>query len=1091
MFCFKKLTIVIACFVVFSSTVLAKKEDQQKSKWNAKTFSGISLRNIGPALMSGRIADISVDPDDENLWYVGVGSGGVWKTTNAGVTWTPIFDKQNSFSIGDVTLDPSNSNTVWVGTGENVGGRHVAYGDGIYVSHDGGENWENKGLKNSEHISTIVVHPTNSKIVWVAAQGPLWSKGGDRGLYKTSDGGEHWKKVLGDDEWIGVTDVVIDPRNPDVLYAATWQRYRTVANYMGGGPGSAIYRSDDGGENWIKLKKGLPEGNVGKIGLAISPQKPDVVYAAIELDQRKGGIYRSENRGASWTKKSDAISGGTGPHYYQELYASPHAFDRIYLANNLLLISDDGGKTTREINVENMHVDFHAMVFRKDDPDYLMVGVDGGLYETFDLAKTWRFVSNLPITQFYKVAVDDDKPFYNVYGGAQDNNTQGGPSRTDNIHGIRNSDWFVTLFGDGAQPATEPGNPDVVYSQWQQGNLTRFDRPSGEMVYIKPQGAPQDPPERFNWDAPILVSSHDPKRLYHASQRVWRSDDRGDSWSAISADLTKNENRLLQPMMDRQWSWDSPWDLYAMSTYNTITSLAESPIDEKTLYAGTDDGLIQVTRDGGKSWHQISVNKLPGVPKTAFVNDIKADLYDADTVYVALDNHKFGDFKPYLFMSSNAGKSWKSISGDLPERDLVWRLVQDHVKKDLLFLGTETGVYFSVNAGDQWIELIGNVPNISFRDLAIQKRENDLVGATFGRGIFILDDYTPLRSLNRDSLEKNAILFKPRTAWWYIPKRVLDSEVKGSQGDAFFTAPNPDFGATFTYYLKDEIKTLKQKRTAREKELIKNNKNTPAISFKQLIKEDREPDPQVILTITDSEGVVIRRIKAKNKSGFHRVSWDLRYPDPTALGDVPSEDDGSEGFMVGPGVYTATLSSVVSGKVTPLSKPVSVHVVPLRQTGLKGAKPEVVAAFWKRLSKLQKKVSAAEAMLAESHIQIERMKKALSLSNSAPSEIDQQLYQLEQKYFAIKNALDGDKNKEITNTPQSETISSRYFAALLGTVYSTYGPTKTHLQSIGWAEDEFEEIRKQLNAMALNEIPSLQKKMIEAGAPWQPGVELP
>jgi photosystem II stability/assembly factor-like uncharacterized protein len=654
------ITALLSVIVTFSFA-----QEKESDPLSAKTFADFKFRSIGPAFMSGRIADIAIHPDNQSIWYVAVGSGGVWKTVNSGVSWTAIFDDQKVYSIGCVTIDPKNPHIVWVGTGENVGGRHVGFGDGIYKSSDGGKTWENMGLKKSEHISKIIVHPENSDIVWVAAQGPLWAKGGERGFYKTTDGGKTWKKTLGDEEWVGATDVVIDPRNPDILYAATWQRHRNVAAYMGGGPGTAIYRSDDGGETWKKLTKGLPKNDMGKIGLAISPQQPDVLYAAIELERRTGAIYRTTDRGESWVEMSKTVSGGTGPHYYQELYASPHQFDKIYLADYSMRVSDDGGKTFGTMKKKFKHGDDHALAFRKDDPNYLLAGTDGGLYESFDLEENWRFISNLPVTQFYKIAVDDSEPFYRVYGGTQDNNTQGGPSRTDNKHGISNADWEIVLFADGHQPATEPGNPNIMYAEWQQGNLVRVDRSTGELVYIQPQPKEGEGYERFNWDSPILVSPHSPTRLYFASQRVWRSDNRGDEWKPISGDLTKNQNRITLPIMDKKQSWDASWDFDAMSTYNTITSLAESPKQEGLIYAGTDDGIIQVTEDGGQNWRKISVSDLPGVPATAFVNDIKADLYDASTVYVALDNHKFGDFKPYLYKSTNKGKSWKSISGDL------------------------------------------------------------------------------------------------------------------------------------------------------------------------------------------------------------------------------------------------------------------------------------------------------------------------------------------------------------------------------------------------------------------------------------------
>ena len=504
--------LTLVCCLVCPALALAEETAADEKK--PDPYEGLKWRNIGPAFMSGRIADIDWDPNDNSVWYVGVGSGGVWKTINAGVTWTPVFDKQTSYSIGNVTVDPSNPHRIWVGTGEDVGGRHVGFGDGIYRSDDAGKTWVKKGLENSQHISTILVHPDDSNTVWVAVQGPLWTKGGERGFFMTTDGGETWEKTLGGGEWTGVTDIKMDPRNPDVLYAATWQHHRTVAAYMGGGPESGIHKSTDGGRTWAQLKTGLPEGNKGKIGLAISPQNPDVIYAAIELNRREGGVWRSDNRGGSWVKGADAVGGGTGPHYYQEIFASPHQFDRLYLVGPTVQKSEDGGKTFSPMAHPNQHGDMHAIVFHPTDPNYIMMGTDGGLYESFDLGATWRYMENLPVTQYYKLALDDAEPFYNIYGGTQDNNTQGGPSRTDNVHGIRTADWYVVLGGDGHQPATEPGNPDILYAQWQQGNLTRVDLTTGESVYIKPQPAAGDPPERYNWDSPILVSSHNPTTLF-------------------------------------------------------------------------------------------------------------------------------------------------------------------------------------------------------------------------------------------------------------------------------------------------------------------------------------------------------------------------------------------------------------------------------------------------------------------------------------------------------------------------------------------------------------------------------------------------
>ncbi|HRV86658.1 MAG TPA: glycosyl hydrolase, partial [Saprospiraceae bacterium] len=751
-------------------------EKKAQSAINDQTLSGLKWRNIGPAFTSGRIVDLAIHPNNDNVWYVAVASGGVWKTENAGVTFTPIFDHEASYSIGCITIDPNNPDVIWVGTGENDGGRHIGFGDGVYRSTDGGNTWKNMGLKASEHIAKIIVHPNNSNKIWVASQGPLWSSGGERGLYMSEDGGATWTKTLGDDAFTGVTDLVMDPRDPDRLYAATWQHQRTIASFMSGGPESAIHLSTDGGKTWTKLTNGLPKGNMGKICLAISPQNPDVIYTDIELDRRTGGFWRSDDRGASWKKMSDAVSGGTGPHYYQELYASPHAFDRVYLMDVRIQVSDDGGKTFRTLNESDKHSDNHAMAFRADDPNYLLVGCDGGLWESFDLASNWRFFGNLPITQYYKVAVDNKKPFYHVFGGTQDNGSHGGPSRTDTRQGIRNADWYITLGADGYQSATEPGNPNIGYAETQEGGMHRIDRITGEQVYIQPQPAAGEPYERFNWDAPIVVSSHDPARLYFASQRMWRSNDRGDSWTPISGDLTKNENRMELEIMGKKQSWDAPWDVLAMSNYNTIASIAESAVDGNILYAGTDDGIIQATQDGGKTWTRIEVGSLPGVPATAFVNDIKADLFDANTVYVCLDNHKYGDYHPYVAKSTDMGKTWTSLVNNLPERTLTWRLVQDPVKKELLFLATEFGIYCSLNGGMEWVSLKGGLPTISFRDLVIQPEENDLVAASFGRGFFILDDYSFLRDLTPATMDQDAALYTGRPALWYRQRSVVNDQ---------------------------------------------------------------------------------------------------------------------------------------------------------------------------------------------------------------------------------------------------------------------------------------------------------------------------
>ncbi|MFY0627684.1 MAG: glycosyl hydrolase [Reichenbachiella sp.] len=1094
------LTILIGIILSFSGLTDAYSQKRGKKSNSSVSkavladslFSNIKMRNIGPAFMSGRIADIAIHPENENIWYVAVGSGGVWKTVNAGITWTPIFDNESSYSIGCVTIDSNNPNVIWVGTGENVGGRHVGFGDGIYKSIDGGNKWTNMGLKKSEHISKIIVHPTNSNVVWVAAQGPLWSSGGERGFYKTTDGGKSWKKTLGDNQWTGVTDIAVDPRNPDRLYAATWQRHRTVAILLNGGPNSGLHRSLDGGETWEALKNGIPNEKLGKIGIAISPQNPDVIYAAIEMELKKGGVFKSSDRGLTWKMQSNTISGGTGPHYYQELYASPHYEGKLYFMNNYLLVSDDGGKTFYKHNKDNKHVDNHAIAFKKNDKGYLLIGTDGGLYESFDLGTNWRFMENLPITQFYKIAVDDAAPFYNVYGGTQDNNTQGGPSRTDNVHGIRNADWKVILYADGHQPATEPGNPDIVYAEWQEGGLTRIDMKTGEAMNIQPQPGKGEFTERFNWDAPILVSPHNPTTIYFASNRVWKSENRGDKWVSVSGDLTKNQNRIELPIMGKKQSWENAWDVYAMSNYNTITSLSESPVQKGLLYVGTDDGIVQVSENDGGNWKKILVSSMPGIPSTAFVNDIKADLHDANTVYVSLDNHKYGDFKPYIMKSTDKGVTWRSLKGNLPNRLLVWRLVQDHINPKLLFLGTEYGVYFSIDGGSAWTKFKGGVPTISFRDLAIQKRENDLVGGTFGRGIYILDDYSFLRDVSAETLKKEAKLFETREADWYIPRPVLDfSGKQGSQGAEHFVADNPEFGATFTYYLKDSLVSRNNMRKNNEKSLT--SQNIPFPGWDVLEKEMNEQQPNVWLVIKDTNGKIVNRVKATNRSGFNRVSWGLRYPVNKAirLGKQPTPGyfDTAGGRLAPPGKYTATLFSQINNEIQQMDEPISFDVTSISNGALEGADPQEAAKYWASFYEASSKAGAFSLKLKNSLKKVKSMQLAAERSMADMGELDQSIEQVRQDLLVLESIIYGNRAKRVIGEKTPYPINDRLMLIMIGFTNSTYGPTDNHLASLAVVNEQLSELKPKLqeSIAKMNEI-SIQLQ--KAGAPWIEGDSL-
>jgi photosystem II stability/assembly factor-like uncharacterized protein len=1083
---------------ILSPFVFAAEEEIPDPGFNEPTFLGLEFRSIGPAFTAGRIADIAIDPRNRSTWYVGVGSGGVWKTRNRGTSWEPIFDDEESYSIGCVTIDPNNPNTIWVGSGENVSGRHAGYGNGVYRSRDGGQNWENLGLESSERIGMIRIDPRDSKTIFVAAQGALWSGGGERGLFKSTDGGQSWRKVLGDglgnteidDRYTGVSEVHMDPRDPDVMYAVSWQRIRNVAVLMDGGPATGIHKSEDGGETWRELTEGLPEENRGKTGLAISPQQPDVIYATIELANREGGFWRSADGGETWENRNEYLSSGTGPHYYQELFASPHQFDRVYQMDVHLHVTEDGGQNFTKLEHDTKHVDHHAMAFDPNDENYLLVGNDGGIYESYDLGESWRFVNNMPITQYYKVAVDYDEPFYNVYGGTQDNNSHGGPSRTNNNVGIRNSDWFITLFGDGHQSAVDPNNPDIIYAQWQQGNLTRFDRKTGENVYIRPQPARGEPPERYNWDSPILISPHKSSTLFFGTQRVWRSEDYGDTWTAISGDLTRNEKRTRQPLMGRTWSFDSPWDLYAMSSFNTITSLSESPLVDGLVYAGTDDGIIQVTEDNGQNWRRI--DKLPGVPERFFVNDIKADMHNPDVVYVVIDDHKSGDFSPYVLKSENRGRSWKSIAGNLPERHILWRIVQDHVKPELMFLGTEFGVFFTVNGGGEWTKLKGGAPNIPFRDLVIQTRENDLVGATFGRSFYVLDDYTPLRDVNTSMLKNDTVLFPVRKAHWYVPRRPLgcgDPGCAGSQGDGYFIAANPDFGATFTYYLPETIQTGQEARREAEKEREDENQSVEFASWDTVLKEQREDEPAIVFTVTNRNGSVVRQIEGPVEAGFHRVSWDLRYPELQAW--IPEDEReeggrGSGGVLVVPGTFSVSMHKRVDGVLTDLGQRQSFDVVSIREPTLPGSTQEQRVVFETQIDELIRASDGTVKAIDEIVLELDAVKEVLERSTA-----DASMYEiansLKQRITVQRERLLGNETRASFKDLGEVPLSDRIWHVRFDPRSSAYGPTPEQRESLQIGRELFDDVTQQLSSLIDVEYTGFKEALDTARVPWTPG----
>ncbi|MEQ8767087.1 MAG: glycosyl hydrolase, partial [Planctomycetota bacterium] len=842
-------------------------------------------------------------------------------------------------------------------------------------------------------------------------------------------------------------------------------------------PISGIHKSTDGGNSWRALTNGLPSGDVGKISLAVSPQNSNVVYATIELPGRSGGFWRSENGGASWSKLSDYVGGGTGPHYYQEIWADPHQEGVIYQANVVLGRSEDGGRNWQGIGNDNKHVDNHAVAFHPTDPSFLLVGCDGGLYKSWDRGATYALVDNLPLTQFYKVDVDYDWPVYHVVGGTQDNNTQYGPTRALNENGIRNADWRITIGGDGHDCAIDPQDPNIIYCESQQGYLSRFDRRTGESVRIRPEPEKGESNLRFNWDAPIHISPHSHTRLYFASNRLHRSDDRGDSWRTISPDLSRQRMRYSLPIMGRVWSIDATWDVMAMSQHSNITSISESPLQEGLIYVGTDDGLIWVTEDGGENWRKIE--RIWGVPELAFVNDIKADLHDVNTVYACLDNHKEGDYRPFLIKSEDKGATWTSLAADLPDRHLCWRIIQDHEKADLLFLATELGIFTTLDGGQHWLKMSGGLPTISFRDLEIQRRENDLVGASFGRSFYVLDDYSPLRHLDEAMLEKDLVIFPIKTAWLYEPEDILGGR-RGSQGDGYYSADNPPYGAVFTYHLKEGSQTQRQERRKREQALAKKGEDTPFPGWDALKEEEREESPSMWLEIRDTSGQVVNRVTAPTRAGLNRVTWNLRTAGAGRRG----------GPRALPGRYTVQAFRRISGETLALGEPASFEVEAIGTPSLPPQDRAEVLAWLEGVGELQRAIGGAQSALGEALEEVRAMKDVLD-----GSDLDFALYdearRLELALMDAGEKLSGDPTPGRYEEVGDPSILSRLRTAYFGSFGQSYGPTQTHRRQVEIAKEEYAAVKDDIRSLVETDVEELKKKLDAAGAPWTPGRQIP
>ena len=1007
----------------------------------AQKLDALAFRAVGPALTSGRVADLAINPLNPDEWYVAAASGGVWKTTNHGLTFEPLFDDQGSYSIGCITLDPSNSHTVWVGTGENNNQRSVAYGDGVYKSTDGGSSWTNVGLKASEHIGMIAVHPKNSNIVWVAAYGPLWSSGGERGIYKTTDGGTTWRRVLNVSEHTGFNEVHLDPRNPNVLFATAHQRRRHVHTYVSGGPESGLWKSEDGGETWSEVKNGIPSGDKGRLSLAISPVNPDLHYLMVEGH----GTYRSTNRGASYSKRSDHATSG---NYYVELIASRSDANTLYSMDTYVQWSEDGGATFKRLGEKNKHVDNHAFWQNPSNPKHLILGCDGGIYETWDHGVAWHYKENLPITQFYRVSVDNAEPFYGIYGGTQDNFSLGGPSRTLNDRGIVNSDWYVTQTGDGFESQIDPTDPNIVYAQAQYGGLQRFDKKSGEGVPIKPIEPTGGKAWRWNWDAPLLISPHDSKTLYFAANVVFKSVNRGNSWTPISGDLSRQLDRHLIPVMGKIQGLDAIAYKQSTSMYGTITALHESPKVKGLLAVGTDDGLIQVSSDAGANWTKL--DKLPGIPDLTFVNDVKWSQHSADVLYAVFNNHKNGDFKPYLMVSKNRGKTWEALSAGLPQRGSTYVIAEDHKDASLLFVGTEFGVFTSTDGGLTWTELKKGLPTIAVRDIAIQQREDDLVLATFGRGFYVLDDYSPLREIKNDIKKNEAIVLPIKPVVLYHEASPLGYGGAGFLGAGYYMADNPKVGATFTYWVKNAPKTLKEQR----EELEKKNSASVYPSKEAIRAEAEEAKPHLSLVIRSSEGKVVRILQAKYVNGLKRSTWDGK------LARSASPDKGS--YLAPAGNYSLQLVGVHGTKIDTLTKPLGFNVSHLSNLSLPAEKSADLVLLQNQLDALQQRMDVVSRQMDEVKTRLDRIEKQVDFGVNSPANLRGEVAKVRAEWRSLGVVLDGDEliaSKEFETMPG---LRDRLSSALWGSYSMRSDPTQSMKDQRRVVAEQLTELEKQL-----------------------------
>ena len=896
------------------------------SQIDPQLLAGMKAREIGPAAMSGRIAAIDVVESDTNVIYVGAATGGVWKSTDGGYRFTPIFDEQPVAAIGAVAIYQPSPEIVWVGTGEGNPRNSASVGNGVYKSIDGGKTWQHLGLDKTERIHRIVLHPTNPSIAWVAAMGQEWGQNADRGVFKTEDGGKSWKKVLYVNERTGAADLVIDPVNPNKIFAAMWEYRRWPWFFNSGGVGSGMYVTYDGGGSWKRFSEedGMPKGELGRIGIAIARSNPRIVYALVEAD--KSALLRSEDGGVKWKSVNTEHDVASRPFYYADLRVDTEDPNRVYNVHTLVSLSTDGGKSFATlVPFAKIHPDYHAMWINPRNANHIWTGNDGGIAESRDRGVSWRYVTTIPVAQYYHIAVDMDHP-YNIYGGMQDNGSWKGPNTTWETAGIRNWDWQEVGFGDGFATMAIPGNSMTGYAMSQGGALIRWNLNSGERKDIRPP-APPGTDLRFNWNAGIALDPHDPNGVYYGSQFLHRSSNRGDSWTIISPDLTTNRKEWQH----QQKSGGLTPDVTAAENFTTILAIAPSSKERGTIWVGTDDGRVQLTRDGGANWTSVEAN-IKGVPANTWVPEIKASTHDAGTAFVVFDDHRRSNWTPYVYRTSDYGKTWTSLA----TKDIqgyALSIEQDPVDPDLLFLGTEFGLFVSTDAGKSWFKWTHGVPTASVMGLVVHPRDHDLVVGTHGRSAYVLDDIAPLRSVSADTMSKPLHLFSVPPAQQY---RRRQKEGSRFVGDAEYRGQNEEYGAMLTYSLNlpglvHPLEEKERERKAKEREAAEKTPRVQETGVPQEMKDipkepeaeklkaadkgaapkaaDDEKDPKVDIEIYDASGKRIRRFKGPANLGVNRTAWDLRrdaFKEPKRE-TPPDEFNQPQGPEILPGKYSVVV----------------------------------------------------------------------------------------------------------------------------------------------------------------------------------------